>query len=66
MVEGDAYCIDILTQVTATSHALRTVALLILDNHLSTCVEDAIETGGEVQQMKLQEVSDAIARLMRS
>lgn len=66
MIEDDAYCIEILTQVTAASHALRNVALLVLQDHMSTCVEDAVETGGEARHMKLQEASDAIARLMRS
>ena len=66
MVEQDKYCIDILTQVSAASRALQSVALGLLDSHLSHCVVDAARTGGAEQETKLKEASDAIARLVRS
>jgi len=66
MVEDDKYCIDILTQVSAATKALQSVALGLLDDHLSHCVVDAARTGGPEQDAKLQEASEAIARLVRS
>ncbi len=66
MVEQDKYCIDILTQVSAATKALQSVALALLDDHLAHCVVDAARSGGEEQDLKLQEASQAIARLVRS
>ena len=66
MIERDNYCLDILTQVSAVSQAMQSVALRLLDGHLSHCVLDAARAGGPAQEAKLKEVSDAIARLVRS
>jgi DNA-binding FrmR family transcriptional regulator len=66
MVDEDTYCIDVLTQVSATTRALESVALLMLDDHLSHCVAHAVAEGGEVADLKLKEASAAIARLVRS
>lgn len=66
MVEEDVYCIDILTQVSAATKALETVALSLLEDHLSHCVAEASEQGGAVAEEKLREASAAIARLVRS
>lgn len=66
MVEGDTYCIDILTQVSAATKALETVALNLLDEHLRHCVADAARTSGDEADAKLTEASEAIARLVRS
>ena len=66
MVEEEVYCIDILTQVSAATKALQTVALGLLDDHLSHCVVDAAKAGGPEAQTKIKEASDAIARLVRS
>ncbi|HJB63505.1 MAG TPA: metal-sensitive transcriptional regulator [Candidatus Microbacterium pullistercoris] len=66
MVDEEQYCIDILTQVSATKKALESVALGLLDDHLSHCVADAVREGGDVANDKITEASDAIARLVRS
>ncbi|KRE30986.1 metal-sensitive transcriptional regulator [Agromyces sp. Soil535] len=66
MVEEDDYCIDILTQVSATTKALESVALLLLEDHLGHCVAEATREGGPVADQKIQEASAAIARLVRS
>ena len=66
MVDEDTYCIDVLTQVSATTRALESVALLMLDDHLSHCVAHAVAEGGDVGDAKLKEASAAIARLVRS
>jgi DNA-binding FrmR family transcriptional regulator len=66
MVEEDTYCIDVLTQVSAATKALETVALALLEDHLSHCVAEASLQGGAVAEEKLREASAAIARLVRS
>jgi len=66
MVESDTYCIDILTQVSAATKALQSVALGLLNEHLSHCVVDAAAQGGDEAAAKVKEASDAIARLVRS
>ncbi len=42
MVEDDAYCIDIVNQISAIQAALSKVSAIILDRHLHTCVTTAI------------------------
>ncbi len=66
MVEEEQYCIDILTQVSAMTKALQSVALGLLDEHMSHCVVDAAKAGGPQAEEKLKEAADAIARLVRS
>jgi CsoR family transcriptional regulator, copper-sensing transcriptional repressor len=66
MVEDEKYCIDILTQVSAMTKALQSVALGLLDEHLSHCVAGAAAAGGPEADAKIREASDAIARLVRS
>ena len=46
MVDDDKYCIDILTQVSAATKALQSVALGLLEEHLGSCVVDAAREGG--------------------
>ena len=66
MVEEEKYCIDILTQISATTSALQSVALGLLDEHLGHCVVRAAASGGSESEVKLKEASNAIARLVRS
>ena len=66
MIEDDKYCIDILTQVAAATKALQSVALGLLEEHLSHCVTEAVAEGGDSATEKVREASEAIARLVRS
>ncbi|GAB2495107.1 metal-sensitive transcriptional regulator [Luteococcus sediminum] len=66
MVDEEKYCIDILTQISAMTSALESVALGLLDEHLNHCVRHAAEEGGAVADEKIHEASQAIARLVRS
>jgi DNA-binding FrmR family transcriptional regulator len=66
MIDEDTYCIDVLTQVSATTSALQSVALGLLDEHLHHCVADAVAAGGAEATAKVDEASKAIARLVRS
>ncbi|MDD6087581.1 copper-sensing transcriptional repressor CsoR [Bifidobacterium thermophilum] len=65
MVDDDRYCIDILTQIAAVESALKSVSMLLLDDHLDHCVREAVEQGGQVADTKLQEVSEAVSRLVK-
>ena len=66
MIERDEYCIDVLTQVSAATKALQSVALGLLEEHLGHCVAEAVAEGGDTADAKVREASDAIARLVRS
>ena len=66
MIDDEKYCIDILTQISAVTSALQSVALGLLDEHLNHCVSHAVAAGGEEADKKLAEASAAIARLVRS
>jgi DNA-binding FrmR family transcriptional regulator len=66
MVDEDAYCIDVLTQVSAATRALQGVALELLGDHLAHCVQDALTSGGPDAQAKVEEARAAIERLVRS
>ncbi len=66
MIDDDVYCIDVLTQVSAASSALRSVALVMLEQHLQHCLAEAAQSGNETLDAKVTEASEAIARLVRS
>jgi DNA-binding FrmR family transcriptional regulator len=66
MVEVEKYCIDILTQVSAMTKALQSVALGLLDEPLSHCVVQAAQTGGREADERIREASEAIGQLVRS
>jgi DNA-binding FrmR family transcriptional regulator len=66
MIDEDKYCIEVLTQISAVTSALQSVALGLLDEHLNHCVSHAAAEGGTEAEAKLAEASAAIARLVRS
>ena len=66
MVEQDSYCIDVLTQISAATRALESVALELLGDHLDHCVRDAVAQGGSEADAKVREARQAIERLVRS
>ena len=66
MVDEDRYCIDVLTQVSAATKALQSVAVELLDDHLRHCVAQAVEAGGPEADEKLREATAAIERLVKS
>ncbi|MDF7664229.1 metal-sensitive transcriptional regulator [Bifidobacterium sp. ESL0763] len=66
MVEHDTYCIDVLTQISASNSALKSVALLLLEDHLNSCVATAAAQGGPVADEKMDEAVAAIKRLVKS
>lgn len=66
MVDEDVYCIDVLTQVSASTKALQSFALQLLEEHLRHCVAAAATEGGEEMDAKVAEATAAIARLLRT
>lgn len=66
-VEEDTYCIDVLTQISATSAALRSVAVGLLDEHIRHCVADAARGDDQsAAEEKILEASRAIERLIKT
>ena len=66
MVDEDAYCIDVLTQISAVTRALESVALELLGDHLGHCVREAMTRGGPDADAMVREAREAIERLVRS
>ena len=61
MVEDDAYCIDIITQINAASGALTSLTKIILEEHIKTCVADDVREG---RTGKLEELTETLRKLM--
>jgi DNA-binding FrmR family transcriptional regulator len=66
MVDEDAYCVDILTQVSAVQTALEQVALQVLDGHVRHCVADAVAGDDEiVAAERMDELMAAVRRFAK-
>lgn len=66
MVDDDAYCIDVLTQISAVNRALQSVAVGLMHDHLGHCVTDAVRSGEAEGEAKVSEATAAIERLLKS
>ena len=66
LVDEDTYCIDILTQVSAVTRALQSVAVGLLDEHVRHCVRDAAGESSERADAMIDEATRAIERLVRA
>ncbi|MCF0112157.1 MAG: metal-sensing transcriptional repressor [Erysipelotrichaceae bacterium] len=62
MVEEDAYCVDILTQVTAVRSALASFDKVLLSSHIRTCVKDGLASGDD---SVIEELTDVVGKMMR-
>ncbi|MFF5156004.1 metal-sensitive transcriptional regulator [Streptomyces sp. NPDC000348] len=65
MVDDDRSCIDVLTQISAATHALQEVALGLLDDHVRGCVTDAARTRHADAEEKFEELTGALRRTLR-
>lgn len=65
MVDEDRYCIDVLTQISAVTHALQEVALGLLDDHVRHCVQDAVRADAAGADAKFDEITVALRRALR-
>ena len=67
MVLEERYCIDILTQISAATTALDTLALKLLEGHVNSCVANALASGDEeAAAAKSKELIDAVERFARA
>jgi CsoR family transcriptional regulator, copper-sensing transcriptional repressor len=67
MVEEDRYCIDLLTQISAVTTALESLAFRILDDHVNHCVAGALASGDPAEaEEKSRELLDAVHRFSRT
>ena len=62
MLERDAYCIDILTQISAVNAALGALSRQVIENHIKTCVAEGIKSGDEEI---LDELVHALSKFVR-
>jgi DNA-binding FrmR family transcriptional regulator len=62
MVEAGTYCIDVLQQISAVRRALDKIALILLHDHIETCVADALAQPNS--PAKITELVDAIDRFL--
>ena len=62
MLEQEAYCIDILTQVSAVSCAMNSFAKELMGNHIRTCVKEDVLQGKEDT---LEELVSTVQKLMK-
>ena len=61
MVEDDRYCVDVVRQVQAVKSALTSLEGLILDDHLDTCVQEAL--AGKCAKARREKVDELVAVL---
>jgi CsoR family transcriptional regulator, copper-sensing transcriptional repressor len=59
MVEEDAYCPDVIKQLSAVQGTLEATSRLVLRNHLETCVADAMQQG------RVQEIVDELMETLK-
>ena len=63
MIDGEAYCVDILLQISAAQGALEQVQKLLLGRHIESCVADALRSGSRAErQQKVEELLDVFTR----
>jgi DNA-binding FrmR family transcriptional regulator len=62
MIEKDTYCDDVLTQIAAAQSALGSVAKLLLEGHLKSCVVERIQAG---EEEVIQELLVTVNKLMK-
>ena len=64
MVDEEAYCIDVLTQITSVVSALEKVGTIVLKDHVEHCVRESIEHGEKADE-KIEELTAAVERFLR-
>lgn len=64
MVDEEAYCIDILTQISSSVSALEKTGTIVLHDHVEHCVRRSIENRDEADE-KIQELTAAVERFLR-
>ena len=65
LIEDENSCVDVLTQVSATTRALESFAIQLVEQHMQSCLQEATAEGADPGE-KIHEITEAIARLVRS
>jgi DNA-binding FrmR family transcriptional regulator len=65
MVDEEAYCVDILTQIGSVVSASEKVGAILLKDHVEHCVRESIEKGGLEADEKIEELTTAVERFLR-
>jgi DNA-binding FrmR family transcriptional regulator len=67
MIDGDRYCIDVITQIQAVRAALARVERLVLQDHVGHCVADAVASGNKAERdRKIEELVTVLDRTSKS
>ena len=64
MIEEEAYCVDVLTQISSYIAASERVASLVLKDHMDHCVREALEDGTKAEE-KVRELQEAVERFIK-
>jgi len=64
MVDEEAYCVDVLTQIASVVSALEKVGTILLKDHVEHCVKESIEKGEDADE-KIEELTAAVERFLR-
>ncbi len=64
MVDEEAYCIDVLTQIASVVAALEKVGTILLKDHIEHCVRESIENGEDAEE-RMEELTAAVERFLR-
>jgi len=66
MVDEEAYCVDVLTQVASVVSALEKAGMVVLRDHVEHCVRESVESGDrEKADEKVEELTAAVERFLR-
>ena len=66
LVDEDTYCIDVLTQISAVTKALKSVAVGLLEEHVRHCVRDAAADDPQRADALIEDAVRAIERLVKA
>jgi DNA-binding FrmR family transcriptional regulator len=64
MVDEEAYCVDVLTQIASVVSALEKVGTILLKDHVEHCIRESIEKGEDADD-ELEELTTAVERFLR-
>jgi len=64
MVDEEAYCVDVLTQIASVVSALEKVGTILLKDHVEHCVKESIEKGEDADE-KIEELTAAVEQFLR-
>jgi len=64
MISADKYCIDIINQIHASRRALDAIALILIENHVSTCVKEGLTQKGKSKNL-IEELTHTLNQYLK-